>query len=89
MEDDEFDSEEEARKYDGCAIECAEDETLFVDPRLGGSWRCNKRIGPMPMWCPGKFNTECGCDDGPEACPIGECECDGQLRVAHDCKTAK
>merc|ERR1719228_508998 len=43
----------------------------------------------MPMWCPGKFNTECGCSEGPETCPIGECECDGQLRVAYDCKTAK
>ena len=55
--------------------------------------------------CPGKFNTgwignkletksqvvcpECICTGGPEDCPIGECECDGQLRVNHDCTYAR
>ena len=24
-----------------------------------------------------------------EDCPIGDCECDGQLRVSNDCKEAK
>ena len=33
--------------------------------------------------------VECACEGGPDECPIGDCECDAQLRVSHDCKTAK
>merc|ERR1719431_2222614 len=79
--------------YDGCEIECQPDQVLVVDPRNSGSWSCktvtdnNAVLGSA---CPGKFNTECGCDDGtnPE-CAIGDCACDGQLWVNHDCKTAR
>ena len=57
MDAEEFPEEEDPNMYDGCAIQCASDEFLYVDPRLGGSWRCNKKFGPMPTICPGKFNT--------------------------------
>ena len=110
MNNEDFPTDVDSNLYDGCAIECTENEFLFVDPRGSGSWKCIEKLGPMPMWCPGQFNTgnfhllsslicflllmnthlkECGCDEGPEMCPIGECECDGQLRVSHDCKEAK
>merc|ERR1711874_257564 len=52
--------------------------------RNGGSWHCTKISTPI---CPGKFNTECACSD-PNNCPIGDCDCDGQLRVSQDCKMA-
>ena len=32
--------------------------------------------------------AECACND-PNNCPIGECECDGQLRINHDCTQGK
>merc|ERR1712241_1112340 len=73
---------------DGCLIECTEGHFLLVDPRNGGSWQCveeNPNIGSI---CPGKFNTECACND-PDNCPIGDCECDGQVRINHDCTLAK
>ena len=38
----------------------------------------------------GKFNTECPCEGETIAdCPIGECECENQLRVNHDCSKAR
>ena len=93
---------EETGPYEGCHIICTEGLQLLVDPRNGGSWKCvpfNDTIS-----CPGKFNTgniqycrclsnlftiECECNGDAETCPIGDCECDGQLRVSEDCKTAK
>ena len=33
--------------------------------------------------------SECPCVGGEEQCPIGSCECQGQLRVAHDCHDAR
>ena len=73
-----------------------------MDPRNGGSWKC---IDASEIAiCPGKFNTgmasnprvvlkiyvaECACNGDAETCPIGDCECEGQLRVSEDCKTAK
>ena len=57
MDDDEFPSTGEAAMYEGCEIECLETEILLVDPRNGGSWNCVPRLGPMPLICPGKFNT--------------------------------
>ena len=88
--------------YEGCDITCDVGNMLLVDPRNGGDWRC---IREGPNYCPGKFNTgmvipvsasshikfsvECACEGGPDQCPIGDCECDAQLRVSHDCKTAK
>ena len=36
-----------------------------------------------------KIIAECACEGGPDECPIGDCDCDGQLRVSHDCKTAR
>merc|ERR1711892_1331930 len=77
--------------YDGCVRECREDEVLVVDPRLG-DWNCVPLVvnaTALNSACPGKFNTECACTGGEELCPIGECECDGQLRVAHDCHDAR
>jgi len=77
--------------YDGCVQECREDEVLIVDPRLG-DWSCVPKVVNATLLdtiCPGKFNTECPCIGGEEACPIGECECQGQLRVAHDCHDAR
>merc|ERR1711892_87506 len=77
--------------YDGCVKECREDEVLVVDPRRG-DWDCVPIVVDAQILngvCPGKFNTECGCNDGPDACPVGDCECNGQLRVANDCHTAK
>jgi len=73
--------------YDGCKQECAEEEVLVIDP-IRGDWNCVPKIANTEILnsiCPGKFNTECGCDEGPEACPLGECECQGQLRVSDDC----
>merc|ERR1712168_550960 len=66
---------------DGCLIQCNEGWQLLADPRNGGHWYCTNISTPI---CPGKFNTECPCND----CPIGDCQCDGQLRVSQDCKTA-
>ena len=57
MADDEFDNPDDAAKYDGCEIECEDNEILMVDPRNGGDWQCIPRLGPMPLVCPGKFNT--------------------------------
>ena len=38
----------------------------------------------------GKFNTECPCEGESMAdCPIGDCECENQLRVNHDCSVAR
>ena len=86
---------------DGCMIQCNEGWKLVADPRNGGHWYCTNISQPI---CPGKFNTgsvgvrrvrevnpvlsECPCTD-PMGCPIGDCECDGQLRVSQDCKTAQ
>jgi len=78
---------------DGCSIKCREGDILLADPRNGGSWRCisQDEAGSnqvAPIMCPGKFNTECACSD-PANCPIGDCECTGQLRINHDCHEAK
>lgn len=79
--------------YDGCEIMCQPDQVLVVDPRNSGSWSCKTVTDNSAVLggvCPGKFNTECGCDDGSNPdCEIGECACDGQLWVNHDCKTAR
>merc|ERR1712150_255618 len=69
---------------DGCLIQCNMGWKLVADPRNAGHWYCTNISTPI---CPGKFNTECACSD-PTNCPIGDCECDGQLRVSQDCKTA-
>ena len=46
--------------FPGCAIECADDEILIVDPRNAGSWECKKKAD-LPnnaiQICPGKFHT--------------------------------
>jgi len=76
-------------QYEGCELECADDEILIADTRYGGHWYCLKKIGPMPMICPGGFNTECGCSGTDADCPIGECECEGQVRINNDCTYAK
>ena len=34
------------------------------------------------------YFLECACND-PDNCPIGDCECAGQLRINHDCHEAK
>jgi len=79
----------------GCEIECADDEILVVDPHNGGGWECHKtNENTRPLICPGKFMTECACTpeespDEPEECQIGECGCDNQVWVAHDCHEAK
>jgi len=79
--------------YDGCEIMCAEGQVLVVDPRNGGSWKCQDVDDNQALLgniCPGKFHTECGCDDNSnQECEIGECDCEGQLWVSHDCKTAR
>merc|ERR1719309_381698 len=77
----------EVGPYEGCEITCTDGYQLLVDPRNGGGWKCID--ASETVICPGKFNTECECKGDAEACPIGECDCDGQLRVSHDCKTAK
>merc|ERR1719154_503195 len=77
---------EENGPYEGCMIECNEGYKLLVDPRNGGSWKCINTAVPL---CPGKFNTECECNGNEEECPIGDCQCEGQLRVSQDCKKAK
>merc|ERR1719232_265278 len=74
---------------DGCLLECAEDEILLADPRNGGSWQCIKQNPGVGTFCPGAFNTECACTGPEEDCPIGECECEGQLRVKQDCTEAR
>ena len=33
--------------------------------------------------------TECACSGTEEDCPIGECQCEGQLRVKQDCTEAR
>jgi hypothetical protein len=82
-------------QYQGCEIECAEDEILVVDPHNGGSWSCHKtNENTRPLICPGRFNTECACTDEPtteepDICKMGECACDTQVWVAHDCTEAK
>ena len=92
-------------EYDGCAVECHEDQILIADPRSrplisntvfntllyrdGGSFKCLTKLGPMPMLCPGGFNTNCGCSGSDAECPMGECECQGQLRVNNDCTYAR
>ena len=35
------------------------------------------------------FVPECACTGTEEECPIGECECEGQLRVKQDCTEAR
>merc|ERR1719242_2020385 len=48
--------------YEGCEIECREDEVLVVDPHNGGNWECRPtNPNTRPLICPGKFNTECAC----------------------------
>jgi len=82
-------------EYQGCEIECAEDEILVVDPHNGGSWGCHKtNENSRPLICPGRFNTECACtekptEEEPDICKMGECTCDTQVWVAHDCTEAK
>merc|ERR1719382_594242 len=82
-------------EYQGCEIECADDEILVVDPHNGGSWECHKtNENTRPLICPGRFNTECACTEEPtaeepEICKMGECACDTQVWVAHDCTEAK
>merc|ERR1712212_2025 len=79
--------------YQGCEITCREDEILLVDPHNGGSWECMANMvneESRPFLCPGKFDTECPCEgDSIADCPIGECECEDQLRVNHDCSKAR
>merc|ERR1719446_1450441 len=51
--------------YDGCKNECEEDEVLIIDPNRG-DWNCVPKIVNATILdnvCPGKFNTECGCDE--------------------------
>jgi len=76
---------------DGCLLECnVEGEILFVDPRSGGSWSCVKEEEAPFLLCPGAFNSGCYCtENDPISCPIGECECAGQVRVNHDCTEAR
>ena len=93
-------------QFEGCELECGDDEILIADTRYGGHWYCLKKIGPMPMLCPGGFNTgnfidceegsvtfptllECGCSGTDAECPIGDCECEGQVRINNDCTYAK
>jgi len=84
--------------WQGCQIECAEDEVLRADPNNGGQWDCFRTSeGSRPLTCAGKFKTECGClpeipedpADEPTECKIGDCECDNQIWVAHHCHEAK
>ena len=46
---------------------------------------CRPRVGPMPLLCPGGFNTECSCSGTDEECPLADCECEGQISVNNDC----
>ena len=32
---------------------------------------------------------ECGCSGTDAECPIGDCECEGQVRINNDCTYAK
>ena len=57
MNDEDFENAGDAEIYDGCEIECASNEILLVDPRNGGRWDCIPKLGPMPLICPGGFNT--------------------------------
>ena len=89
--------------YDGCDITCEEGNMLLVDPRNGGNWRCIRsgpnycpgkfNTGSLQVGGFSEKNSniiaECACEGGPDECPIGDCDCDGQLRVSHDCKTAR
>lgn len=79
---------EDPAQVDGCELVCEDDEILMADPRQN-TWYCLKKIGPMPLLCPGGFKTECGCSGTDAECPIGDCECNGQLRVNNDCTYAK
>ena len=36
-----------------------------------------------------KFYSECACSGTAEDCPIGDCDCEGQLRVNQDCTEAR
>ena len=35
------------------------------------------------------FLLECGCSGTDADCPIGDCECEGQVRINNDCTYAK
>ena len=50
----------------------------------------NKCCSVSNEWYPYVANSvlECTCND-PGNCPIGDCECDGQLRINEDCTLAK
>ena len=40
--------------------------------------------------CTLSFIAGCYCtDNDPITCPIGRCECEGQIRVNHDCTEAR
>ena len=87
----------------GCLIACNPGWTLVADPRNGGSWHCTNISTPIcpgkfntgGCWIlifpnTSFFLSECACNDpDPANCPIGDCECEGQLRVSQDCKTAQ
>ena len=89
----------------GCLGVCSPGWRLVADPRNGGQWYCTNITTPIcpgkfntgGWWVvllvvvvttEVFFLSECACTDG-NNCPIGECECDGQLRVSWDCKTAQ
>ena len=46
-------------------------------------------LKPLSLMMQSKPFLECGCTGGEAECPIGECECQGQLRVAHNCHDAR
>ena len=52
-------------------------------------WGYEYRFIVFILICDPYILLECGCNESPDACPIGDCECDGQLRVSQDCKTAR
>ena len=58
--------------FEGCELECEDDEILIADTRYGGHWYCLKKIGPMPMLCPGGFNTGniIDCEKGSVSFPV-------------------
>ena len=88
---------------DGCLIQCNEGWKLVADPRNGGSWYCTNistpicpgkfntgwlnKILPSTLY-EVSYLSECACND-PDSCFIGNCECDGQLRVNYDCTIAQ
>ena len=47
---------ENPEQVDGCELVCEDDEILIADPRQK-TWYCLKKIGPMPLLCPGGFKT--------------------------------